>query len=57
MTNLEKHIEVINGKQYIPFEIAVKAIGEIYEGLEEVTNLIDKSAKDITSTIKDIDLD
>ena len=57
MTNLEKHIEVINGKQYIPFEVSVKAIGEIYEGLEEVTNLIDKSAKDITSTIKDIDLD
>ena len=57
MTNLEKHIEVINGKQYIPFEIALKAIGEIYEGLEEVTNLIDKSAKDITNTINDIEVD
>tara|TARA_B100000085_G_scaffold193051_1_gene176931 strand:- start:1528 stop:1701 length:174 start_codon:yes stop_codon:yes gene_type:complete len=57
MTNLEKHIEVINGKQYIPFEVAVKAIGEIYEGLGQITDLIDKSAKDITNTIKDIDLD
>ena len=57
MINLEKHIEVINGKKYIPFEVAVKAIGEIYEGLEEVTNLIDKSAKDITNTINDIEVD
>lgn len=57
MTNLEKHIEVINGKQYIPFEVAVKAIGEIYEGLGEITNLIDKSAKEITTTINDIEVD
>ena len=57
MTNLEKHIEVINGKQYIPFEVAVKAIGEIYEGLDQITDLIDKSAKDITNTINDIEVD
>lgn len=57
MTNLEKHIEVINGKQYIPFEVAVKAIGEIYEGLGQITDLIDKSAKEISNTINDIEVD
>jgi len=57
MTNLEEHIEEINGKKYIPFEIAVKAIGEIYNGLGQITDLIDKSAKDITNTINDIEVD
>ena len=52
MININEHIEEFNGKKYIPIEIAIKAINNIYadEALDKIDNLQAK----LTESIKNI---
>jgi|13_taG_2_1085334.scaffolds.fasta_scaffold308328_2 hypothetical protein len=52
MININEHIEEFNGKKYIPLEIAIKAINNIYadEALDKIDNLQAK----LTESIKNI---
>ena len=52
MININEHIEEFNVKKYIPLEIAIKAINNIYadEALDKIDNLQAK----LTESIKNI---
>mgnify|MGYP006201379639 CR=1 FL=1 len=54
MIDLEKHVVEFEGKKYVPFDIAIKAINNIYteevdEKLELLQNKLVESIKNISS--------
>jgi hypothetical protein len=54
MININDHVEEINGKKYIPYDIALKVLNNIYiDGVEkqvsEVENEMDKLIKKLNN--------
>jgi len=57
MINLTEHIVEIEGKKYVPFDIAVKALNNSYsDNLDKIGELQVKLVKSIKN-ISNIDLD
>jgi hypothetical protein len=63
MINLEKYKVTIEGKEYIPFEIAEKAYKEIYDAkigqqkLDAALSLLNDSVNNIGSVLSSIQVD
>tara|TARA_B100002019_G_scaffold94009_1_gene81030 strand:+ start:262 stop:450 length:189 start_codon:yes stop_codon:yes gene_type:complete len=59
MINLEDNIKIIDGKKYIPYDIAVKAVEENYAStiteLDKVQGLIKDALGDFNKTISELD--
>ena len=56
MTKLEDHIVVIEGKQYVPYDIAQIVMYEsTLSELEKAQVLIKDAFKDLNNTLSDID--
>jgi len=53
MINLSEHIIVIDGKQYVPFDIAQKAYNEVYD-YEKNSKKFDTAMKMIEDSIKGV---
>ena len=56
MINLEEHIVEIDGKQYIPYHIAVQAVHKISENTKEVDNAIN-IIKDPMKNLSNLNID
>jgi hypothetical protein len=52
MININEHIEEINGKKYLPLEIAIEAINNVYA--DETLNKIDNLQVKLIESIKNI---
>ena len=63
MINLEKHKVLIEGVEYIPYNIAEKAYKEIYDyktnqnKLDNALNLLDNSIKNISTVLSSVNID
>ena len=59
MIKLEDNVKIIEGKKYIPYDIAVKALEENYNStitqLDKVQGLIKNALGDFNKTISNLD--
>jgi hypothetical protein len=50
MININEHVEEINGKKYVPYDIALKAINNIY--IDRVERQVTEVETEMNSLIK-----
>ena len=53
MININDHVEEINGKKYVPYDIAIKVINQQYS--KELTETMTDFRNKITDAFKNID--
>ena len=58
MININDHVEEINGKKYIPYDIALKAINNIYiDGVERQVTEVETEMNSLIKRLNNIKLD
>jgi len=54
MINLEEHVTVIEGKKFVPYDIAIKALNNVYDGKVVET---ENKLKDLFEKFNNLKLD
>jgi len=58
MININEHVEEINGKKYVPYDIALKAINNIYiDGVERQVTEVETEMNSLLKKLNNIKLD
>jgi|SaaInlV_125m_DNA_1040241.scaffolds.fasta_scaffold217475_2 hypothetical protein len=58
MININEHVEEINGKKYVPYDIALKAINNIYiDGVERQVTEVETEMNSLIKRLNNIKLD
>jgi hypothetical protein len=58
MININEHVEEINGKKYVPYDIALKALNNIYiDGVERQVSEVENEMNNLISKLNNINLD
>ena len=58
MININEHVEEINGKKYVPYDIALKAINNIYiDGVERQVTEVETEMNNLLKKLNNIKLD
>ena len=58
MININDHVEEINGKKYIPYDIALKALNNIYiDGVEKQVSEVENEMDKLIKKLNNINLD
>ena len=58
MININEHVEEINGKKYVPYDIALKAINSIYiDGVERQVTEVETEMNSLIKRLNNIKLD
>jgi hypothetical protein len=58
MININDHVEEINGKKYIPYDIALKVLNNIYiDGVEKQVSEVENEMDKLIKKLNNINLD
>ena len=58
MININEHVVEIEGTKYVPFDIALKAINNIYiDGVEKQVSEVENEMNNLISKLNNINLD